>query len=109
MAGEQYDGDTNRTEFILSNLTYFFPGATSYDVAGFFWWQGDRDSRDMGLATRYEVNLVKLIKTLRTQFKAPNAKFVTASLGQTVNGSKDGGGVILDAMFDVANPEKYPG
>ena len=55
----------------------------------------------MALAGRYEQNLVKLIKTLRTQFKAPNAKFVTASLGQTVKGSTDGGGLILDAMLNV--------
>ena len=78
-------------------------------MAGFFWWQGDRDSRDMALAGRYEQNLVKLIKTLRTQFKAPNAKFVTASLGQTVKGDKDGGGIILDAMEAVdGNSGKYP-
>jgi hypothetical protein len=34
--------------------------------------------------------------------------FVTASLGQTVRGDKDGGGLILDAMEAVANATKYP-
>lgn len=108
-AGEQYDGDTSRTQHILDNLATYFPNATDYEIAGFFWWQGDRDSRDMALAKHYEVNLVRLIKTLRTQFKAPNAKFVTASLGQTVKGATDGGGVILDAMLDVDGTSgKYP-
>lgn len=108
MAGEQYDGDTNRSQIILDNIAKYYPGATDYDIAGFLWWQGDRDSRDMALAGRYEKNLVQLVTELRTQFKAPNAKFVTASLGQTVMGSTDGGGLILDAMLDVANATLYP-
>lgn len=109
MAGEQYDGDINRTKIILANLGTYYPGATSYEVAGFFWWQGDRDHYDMGLTTRYEHNLVHLIKTLRSDFNAPNAKFVTASLGQTVMGSNSTDGIILDAMLAVDGKSgKYP-
>lgn len=108
-AGEQYDGDTNRSAVILGDIGTYYPNATNYEVTGFFWWQGDRDSRDMALAGRYEQNLVKLIKTLRAQFNAPNAKFVTASLGQTVKGDTDGGGLILDAMLAVDGTSgKYP-
>jgi len=108
-AGEQYDGDTSRMASILSNLGTYYPGATEFEVAGFLWWQGDRDSRDMALAEHYEQNLVRFIKTVRTQFNAPNAKFVTASLGQTVKGSTDGGGLILDAMLNVdGRSGKYP-
>lgn len=108
-AGLQYDGDTTRASNVLADLSTYYPGATGYEVAGFFWWQGDRDSRDMALAGRYELNLVKLIKTLLTQYKAPNAKFVTASLGQTVKGATDGGGLILDAMEAVDGKSgKYP-
>ena len=91
-AGIQYDGDTLRAGEVLGNLTTFFPGASCYEVAGFFWWQGDRDSRDMGLSSQYEENLVSLIKTLRLQYGAPKAKFVTASLGQTSRGDTNGGG-----------------
>lgn len=108
-AGEQYDGDTARMDGILANLTTYYPNATDYEVAGFFWWQGDRDSRDMALAGRYEYNLVNLIKALRKRYNAPNAKFVTASLGQTVKGDTDGGGLILDAMLAVDGTSgKYP-
>ena len=115
-AGIQYDGDTQRADWILApaNLTTYYPGATGYEVAGFFWWQGDRDSRDKGLSTRYEQNLVALIKELRTRYKAPNAPFVTASLGQTKMGSTDGGGDVLNAMLNVGcnaagtNPATQP-
>jgi len=107
-AGIQFDGDTARANMVLANLSTFSPGSKCYEVAGFFWWQGDRDSRDMGLATQYEKNLVALIKQLRVQYGSPNAKFVTASLGQTAQGATDGGGLILDAMENVANPAKYP-
>merc|ERR1712060_871184 len=62
-----------------------------------------------GLSDHYEQNLVLLIKALRKQFNAPNAPFVTASLGQTVKGATDGPGKILDAMFDVDGKSgKYP-
>jgi len=109
MAGEQYDGDTSNAQHILSNIIDFYPGVEKYEVAGFFWWQGDKDSRDLGLATRYEYNLVNLIKVLRKQFNAPNAPFVTASLGQTVKGSTSPDGLILDAMLNVDGTSgKYP-
>ena len=64
--------------------------------------------RDINLSAHYERNLVNLIKRLRIQYSSPNAKFVTASLGQTVQGDTDGGGLILDAMEAVANATKYP-
>jgi len=109
MAGEQYDGDTTNAKHILANIGTYYPGASKYEIAGFFWWQGDKDSRDAGLSWRYEHNLVNLIKTLRKDFNAPKAKFVTASLGQTPMGAKDGGGEILDAMLAVDGKSgKYP-
>merc|ERR1712000_771113 len=108
-AGVQYDGDTANAKHILANIGTYYPGATSYEVAGFFWWQGDRDSRDDALASRYELNLAHLIKQLRVEYNAPNAKFVTASLGQTVMGDHtSGGGKILDAMLAVSDATKYP-
>lgn len=100
-AGMQYDGDIARAKAVLKDLEKHYPGAKKYEVAGFFWWQGDRDSRSAALSARYEKNLVHLIKTLRKDFNAPKAKFVCASLGQTKKGAKDGGGKILDAMLAV--------
>jgi len=108
-AGMQYDGDIARAKKVLSELDKYYPGAKKYEIAGFFWWQGDRDSRSAALSSRYEKNLVHLIKTLRKDFNAPNAKFVSASLGQTKKGATDGGGKILDAMLAVDGTSgKYP-
>lgn len=108
-AGMQYDGDIARAKQVLAHLDTYYPGATKYEVAGFFWWQGDRDSRSPALSRRYEKNLVHLIKTLRSDFGAPHAKFVCASLGQTEKGATDGGGQILNAMLAVESRSgKYP-
>jgi len=110
LAGIQWDGDIGKAERILEDLDTYYPGgATSYEVAGFFWWQGDKDSRRADWYEGYETNLVQFIKTLRTTFNAPNAKFVTASLGQTPMGATDGGGQILNAMLAVDGTSgKYP-
>ena len=108
-AGMQYDGDIARAKKVLSELDKYYLGAKKYEIAGFLWWQGDRDSRSAALSSRYEKNLVHLIKTLRKDFNAPKAKFVCASLGQTKKGSTDGGGKILDAMQAVDGKSgKYP-
>ena len=108
-AGLQYEGDVARAKEVLSNLDTYYPGATGYEVAGFLWWQGDRDSRSEALSSRYEQNLAQLIRSLRREFNAPNAKFVCASLGQTEKGATDGGGKILEAINAVDGESgKYP-
>ena len=108
-AGMQYDGDIARTKKVLSEIDKYYPEAKEYEVAGFFWWQGDRDSRSEALSSRYEQNLVHLIKQLRAEFEAPDAQFVCATLGQTEKGDTGNGGKMLDAMFAVdGKSEKYP-
>jgi hypothetical protein len=108
-AGIQYDGDVARAKNVLAHIDEYFPHATKYEVSGFFWWQGDRDSRSPALSSRYETNLVRLIQQLRKDFDAPEAPFVCASLGQTKRGDTDGGGLILNAMLDVdGESDKYP-
>ncbi len=103
-AGKQYDDDVANAKKILSELDKYYPDAKSYEVAGFLWWQGDKDMRDPGHAARYETNLVTLIKALRKDFDAPKAPFVTASLGQTEESDTESGhGVILHAMKNVAS------
>lgn len=104
-AGCQYDGDVAAAKKVLENLDKYYPGAKEYEVAGFFWWQGDKDMRVPAHFEHYEKNLIQLIKALRKDFDAPDAKFVTASLGQTKKGSKGGDGQILDAMAAVAKSD----
>lgn len=77
-------------------------------MAGFFWWQGSKDAYDMALAQHYEENLVALIKSLRLAFKSPNAKFVAATLGQTLqNDTTSTEGVILHAQQAVDGEIHY--
>ena len=104
-AGCQYDGDIAAAKAVLADLDKYYPGAKGYEVAGFFWWQGDKDMRNAAHFEMYEQNLIQLIKELRKEFDAPNAKFVTASLGQTKEGSQGGDGKILEAMKAVAKSD----
>lgn len=108
-AGVQYDGDVARAKEVLDNIGKYYPGATKYEVVGFFWWQGDKDRYNAGHAEMYERNLVALIAALRKEFKAPNAKFVCATLGQTDKGNPTGTEKpILEAKFAVSDPNKHP-
>ena len=108
-AGMQYDGDVANAKSVLAELAKYYPGATRYEIAGFFWWQGDKDRYDVGHASRYEKNLVQLIKQLRKDFDAPNAKFVLATLGQTKKGDGGNDGLILEAQLAVDGESgKYP-
>ena len=103
-AGKQYDDDVANAKKILKELNKYYPDAKDYEVAGFIWWQGDKDMRDAGHASRYETNLVSLVKSLRKDFNAPKAAFVTASLGQTnEDDTTSGHGVILHAMKTFAS------
>tara|TARA_B100001540_G_scaffold213535_1_gene188400 strand:- start:2682 stop:3743 length:1062 start_codon:yes stop_codon:yes gene_type:complete len=100
-AGMQYDGDVARAKQVLKELDKYYPEAKEYEIAGFFWWQGDKDRYNSGHASRYEQNLVHLIKQLRKDFDAPDAKFVCATLGQTSKDSKGAERQILDGQLAV--------
>ena len=83
--------------------------ANGYEIAGFFFWQGDKDRYNAGHANRYEQNLVHLINQLRKDFDAPNAKFVCATLGQTKKDAEGNEGLILNAQLAVdGKAGKYP-
>ena len=75
--------------------------AKGYEIAGFFFWQGDKDRYNAGHAARYEQNLVQLIRQLRKDFDSPDAKFVCATLGQTEKGAEGNEGLILEAQLAV--------
>ncbi len=108
-AGMQYDGDIANAKTVLAELEKHYPGAKKYEIAGFFFWQGDKDRYNAAHASRYEQNLVHFIKTLRKDFKAPKAKFVVATLGQTKKGATGNEGKILEAQLAVDGKNgKYP-
>jgi len=108
-AGMQYDGDVANAKTVLSELEKHYPGAKKYEVAGFFFWQGDKDRYNSAHANRYEQNLVHFIKQLRKDFNAPKAKFVIATLGQTKKGAAGNEGKIIAAQLAVDGKSgKYP-
>jgi len=109
-AGKQWDDDTGDAKKALADLEKHYPGAKGFEVAGFFFWQGERDAGNAGHAAHYEKNLVTFIKTLRKEFNAPNAKFVLGTLGEAVKGSATGpGGDVLNAHLAVdGNSGKHP-
>ena len=108
-AGKQYDDDIANAKKVLSELGKYYPGATKYEVAGFFFWQGEKDGGNAGHAAKYEENLVRFIKYLRKDFDAPNAKFVLATLGEATKGSTGNGGKVLEAQLAVDGASgKYP-
>lgn len=108
-AGRQYDADVAHAKAVLKNLEKYYPGykGQGYKVAGFVWWQGHKD-QDPALASRYEQNLVRLIKSLRKDFEAPDAKFVLAT--GCGNPGREGMGLkIAEAQLAVDGAGgKYP-
>ena len=108
-AGVQYDGDVRAALDVLADLKTYYPDATKYEVAGFFFWQGEKDCGNADWAAKYEVNLVQFIKALRKDFESPNAKFVLATLGEATKGTGGNAGKVLDAHFAVDGTSgKYP-
>ncbi len=100
-AGKNYDEDTADAKKTLADIGKYYPGATKYEVAGFFFWQGERDLGDPVHAEHYEKNLVRFIKSVRKDFNAPNAKFVLATLGEARKGIGGNGELILNAHLAV--------
>jgi hypothetical protein len=108
-AGKNYDEDTADAKKALADLSKYYPGATKYEVAGFFFWQGERDLGDPVHAENYEKNLVRFIKSLRKDFDAPSAKFVLGTLGEARKGASGNDGLILNAQLAVDGTSgKYP-
>ena len=108
-AGKQWDDDLANAKKVLSELETYYPGAKGYEVAGFFWWQGEKDAGNEAHASKYEENLVALIKALRAEFKAPAAKFVIGTMGEAKKGMTDNTGKVLAAHLAVDGTSgKYP-
>jgi len=100
-AGKQYDDDVEHAKAVLNDLNQYYPEAKGYEVAGFFFWQGEKDTGSATHAAHYEENLVRFIKSLRKDFNAPHAKFVLGTLGEAKKGSGGNGGKILEAHLAV--------
>jgi hypothetical protein len=108
-AGKQYDDDVDGAKQVLADLEKYYPGAKGYEIAGFFFWQGEKDCGNPENASRYEFNLVNFIKSLRKDFDAPEAKFVLGTLGEAQKDSGGNLGLVTQAQLAVDGESgKYP-
>jgi len=109
-AGKQYDDSTAIVKDMLGNFGELYPQYKDqgYEVAGFVWWQGHKDTGSTVHASRYEQNLVNLIKAWRKEFNAPDAKFVLAT-GCGNPGREGRGLTIAEAQLAVdGDSGRYP-
>lgn len=109
-AGKQYDDCFSAAHEVLNNFDQEFSHwkGRGYEIAGFVWWQGHKDGGEP-YASRYEQNLVHLIKALRKEFDAPRAPFVIATIG--FDGWKLDGPhkIVAEAQLAVSGDKgKYP-
>jgi hypothetical protein len=105
-AGKQYDDDVANAKKVLADLGTYYPDAKNHEVAGFFWWQGEKDGMNAVHAANYEKNITTFIKALRKDLNCPNAKFVMGTIGDAVKGS---GNQVMEAQFAVdGNSGKHP-
>lgn len=108
-AGKEYDMDLYFGKYVLANISKFYPGSKTCKIAGFFFWQGEKDLGDMSYARHYQTNLVNYIHDVRRDFNAPNAPFVLGTLGEAIKGKAKGTeSLILKAQLAVANPTLHP-
>jgi len=108
-AGKQYDDCIRDIHDVLNNLPKYFPSyqGQGYEIGGFVWWQGHKDQGEP-YAARYEGNLVRLIKSLRTEFKSPHAPFVLGTIGFEGWKLAGQGLTVANAQLAVSDAKRYP-
>jgi hypothetical protein len=94
----------------LDQIDKIVPGykGQGYEIAGFAWWQGHKDSFSPELIAEYEQNLVNLINDVRKEFKAPKMPAVIATVGFGGHAMADKFLKILKAQMAVGDPKKHP-
>ncbi len=109
-AGKQYDDCFGAAKEVLAKFDESFPHwkGRQHEIAGFVWFQGHKDTGSEIHASRYEQNLVQLIKALRKEFNAPEAPFVVAT-GCGNEGREGNGLKVAEAQLAVDGDKgKYP-
>lgn len=94
----------------LDQIAEIVPGykGQGYEIAGFAWWQGHKDSFAPELIDEYEKNLVNLIKDVRKEFNVPSMPAVVATVGFGGHNMADKFLRILKAQMAVGDPKKHP-
>jgi alpha-galactosidase len=94
----------------LAKIDKVVPGykGQGYEIAGFAWWQGHKDSFAEKDIAEYEKNLVNLINDLRKDLNAPTMPVVIAGLGFGGHNMPEKFCGIMNAQLAVGDPAKHP-
>jgi hypothetical protein len=94
----------------LARIDAIVPGyaGQGYEIAGFAWFQGHKDSGSEESIDEYEQHLVHLIQDVRAEFGVPNLPTVIATVGFGGDRMADKFRRILDAQMAVGDPDAHP-
>ena len=94
----------------LDNIEEVVPGyqGQGYEIAGFVWFQGHKDSFSEESIVEYEQNLVHLINDVRTEFEEPQLPVVVATVGFGGHNMQEKFLRILNAQLAVGDAEQHP-
>ncbi len=94
----------------LDNIAKVVPGykGQGYEIAGFVWFQGHKDSFTEALIVNYEKNLANLINDVRKEFKVPKLPAVVATIGFGGHNMQEKFLKIHQAQMDVGDVKKHP-
>jgi len=94
----------------LAQIGKLVPGyqGQGYELAGFAWWQGHKDSFSDEFIAEYEKNLVNLINDVRKEFKVPKLPAVVATVGFGGYHMADKFQKIWAAQMAVGDPKQHP-
>jgi len=97
-------------EKTLKDIAKVVPGykGQGYEMAGFVWWQGHKDSFTPKLIDEYEKNMVNMINDVRKEFKSPKMPAVIATVGFGGHNMAEKFLKILQAQMAVGDPKKHP-
>jgi hypothetical protein len=94
----------------LDNIAKIVPGykGQGYEIAGFVWFQGHKDSGAEQSISEYEKHLVNLINDVRKEFETPKLPAVVATIGFGGHNMQDKFLRILKAQMTVGDAKKHP-
>ena len=94
----------------LDHIAKIVPGykGQGYEIAGFVWFQGHKDSFTEALIVNYEKNLTNLINDVRKEFKVPKLPAVVATIGFGGHNMQEKFLKIHEAQMSVGDAKKHP-
>ena len=94
----------------LDNIAKVVPGykGQGYEIAGFVWFQGHKDSFTEALIAEYEKHLANLIDDIRKEFKKPKLPAVVATVGFGGHRMQEKFLKIHQAQMAVGDAQKHP-